>query len=122
MLRFAPRYPPALVAIIIGLDDDRRPIAETWRRIGVAADRLGIERPSYVHVRRIVLVERRRRRERRVDPADALARLLLDVRPLPHRVLGELAAHGGTAPRRHLWLRVTRCLRRRLQLLCRRVL
>ena len=37
------------------------PAAETCRRVGAAAEELGLMRPSYGHVRRIVRVERRRR-------------------------------------------------------------
>ena len=36
-------------------------IAQTWRAVGRAAKRLGMERPSYQHVRRLVRIERRRR-------------------------------------------------------------
>ena len=40
-------------------------MAETWRRVGAAAAELGLLRPSYQHVRRIVRVERRRQELRR---------------------------------------------------------
>lgn len=46
------------------LDGDQ-PIAETSRRVGEAAVRLGLPRPSYANVRRLVLAERRRRAELR---------------------------------------------------------
>ena len=61
MLHFAPRYDHRLVEAIQALDDPRRPIAETCRRVGVVAERLRLPRPSYVHVRRYVLAERDRR-------------------------------------------------------------
>jgi len=37
------------------------PAAETCRRVGAAAEAIGLIRPSYQHVRRVVQVERRRR-------------------------------------------------------------
>lgn len=59
----APRYDPRLLAAARTLDDERLSIAETCRRVGDEADRLGLTRPSYVHLRRIVRAERDRRRE-----------------------------------------------------------
>ena len=61
----APRYHPKLLELIVALDDDTQPIAETCRRAGDAAERLGLSRPSYVHVRRIVVAERAARRRRK---------------------------------------------------------
>ena len=37
------------------------PAAETCRRVGAVAEEIGLIRPSYQHVRRVVRVERRRR-------------------------------------------------------------
>jgi hypothetical protein len=68
----APRYDPRLIAAARKLDDDRLPIAETCRRVGDAADRLGLTRPSYVHLRRIVKAERERRAELRALAADVV--------------------------------------------------
>jgi len=39
-------------------------MAETWRRVSETAANVGLPRPSYPHVRRLVLDERRRRRAR----------------------------------------------------------
>jgi hypothetical protein len=61
VLAFAPRYPPELLELIAGLDDGSGSLAETCRRIGGAAENLGLLRPSYVHVRRILLVQREER-------------------------------------------------------------
>ena len=67
-MQFAPRYDPRLLAALRSLDDRKEPIAELCRRLGCEAERIGVPRPSYVHVRRIVLAERLRedeiRRER----------------------------------------------------------
>jgi hypothetical protein len=52
-------------ALVVALDDEDLPAAETCRLVGAAAAELGLLRPSYQHVRRIVRVERRRQELRR---------------------------------------------------------
>lgn len=52
---------PRLAALVVALDQEDLPAAETCRRVGAAAEEIGLIRPSYQHVRRIVRVERRRR-------------------------------------------------------------
>jgi hypothetical protein len=52
---------PRIAVLVVELDADDLPMAETWRRVGRAAVRLGLHRPSYGHVRRLVRIERRRR-------------------------------------------------------------
>jgi hypothetical protein len=47
--------------LVRALDADESTFAETWRRVGEAAERLGERRPSYGHVRRLAHVERTRR-------------------------------------------------------------
>lgn len=47
---------------MLALDDHTQPIAETCRQVGKVAERLGLVRPSYVHLRRLVLAERERER------------------------------------------------------------
>jgi hypothetical protein len=59
----APRYDAKLLAALRRIDDALQPIAETCRRLGVVAEGLGLPRPSYVHVRRLVKAERERRAE-----------------------------------------------------------
>jgi hypothetical protein len=91
----APRYDARIVDAIRTLDDPNEPIAETCRRVGNAADMLGLTRPSYVHVRRLVHEERIRREvlkevvehilglllaDRTLDPYD-LADRIRDARP-----------------------------------------
>ncbi len=51
------------------LDREGAPAAETWRRVGEALQALGRPRPSYGHVRRLVLLQRRRREIRRQQRA-----------------------------------------------------
>ena len=52
---------PRVAVLVVELDRDEVPIAQTWRVVGRAAEQLGIKRPSYQHVRRLVRIERRRR-------------------------------------------------------------
>jgi len=61
----APRYDTRLIRAIRRLDDEALPIAEVCRRVAAHAERLGLARPSYVHVRRIVRSERERAAELR---------------------------------------------------------
>ena len=62
MLAFAPRLSPRLVAELARLEKSGMPIAEPCRRIGDAAERMGLRRPSYERVRTLVHEFRRRRR------------------------------------------------------------
>jgi hypothetical protein len=57
------------------LDAVGLPYAEAWRMLTPVATRLGIPRPSYSSVRRIVIADRARKRER----ADELDRLFADL-------------------------------------------
>jgi hypothetical protein len=59
--RSAPRYSSALLDAIGKLDNDGVSIAEVCRRIGDHAGELGLTRPSYVHLRRLVHAARDRR-------------------------------------------------------------
>jgi hypothetical protein len=77
MVPSAPRYDVRILDAGRALDDRAEPIAETCRRVATVAERLGLTRPSYVHLRRIVLAEReredaarRRREELRAIAAD----------------------------------------------------
>lgn len=61
-MRFALSPNDPRIAVLIGaLDRDGTPAAQTWREVGAAAERLGLARPSYAHVRRLVRIERLRR-------------------------------------------------------------
>lgn len=52
---------PRVAVLVAELDSPKAPVAETWREVAGAAERLGMRRPSYQHVRRLVRIERRRR-------------------------------------------------------------
>ena len=67
---------PRLHALVVALDKDGAPAAETWRRVGDAAWELGLPRPSYHTVRQLVRIERLRRRARTATRAAALDVLL----------------------------------------------
>jgi hypothetical protein len=90
VLAFAPRIPKRLLAALVRLDDPSVPIAETHRRLGEQADRMGITRPSYQRIRELV------HQIRRIRPARRPARLGLRValRARVHgRALEVLVAH-----------------------------
>jgi len=59
----SPRLDPRLVAATFALDDVAAPIAETWRRVGSVAERLGVPRPGYETIRLLVHAHRERREE-----------------------------------------------------------
>ena len=67
-----PRLDPRIHALVVGLDRDEAPAAETWRKVGEAAQELGLPRPSYHTVRQLVAVERLRRRARTATRRAAL--------------------------------------------------
>jgi hypothetical protein len=55
---------PRLRELVAALHEDGTPMAATWRLVAETAANLGLPRPSYPHVRRLVIDERRRRRAR----------------------------------------------------------
>jgi len=62
MMRFAlSPNDPRIAVLVAELDSRDVPMAQTWRAVGAAAERLAMRRPSYQHVRRLVRIERRRR-------------------------------------------------------------
>jgi hypothetical protein len=52
---------PRLRELVAALDEDDAPMATTWRMVGETAAKVGLPRPSYPHIRRLVQAERRRR-------------------------------------------------------------
>lgn len=79
MTRIAPRISRRLVDAIDLVDDEREPIAETVRRIGAYADRVGLPRPSYQRLR--VLVHESRRLRRIPSTTDVVLETWLRARP-----------------------------------------
>jgi hypothetical protein len=74
-MAFHPAVHREFVLALRILDAGGLPYAEAWRLLRPVAARLGIPRPSYSSVRRIVLAERERKRRN----ADELDRLLADL-------------------------------------------
>jgi hypothetical protein len=97
MLRFAPRISPRLLEAIVRFDDQAIPIAETCRKVGREADRLGLTRPSYQRVR--VLVHESRRIRRGPTTANVLVDVAFRVRP-PDAIADHLSGVGVPALRR----------------------
>jgi hypothetical protein len=77
--RAAPRIPRRLLEALVRLDDRAVPIAETCRRVGAEADRLGLTRPSYQRIR--VLVHEARRAKRGPTTTDVLLDVVLGALP-----------------------------------------
>lgn len=83
MVAIAPRYSERLLGMIEALDDDEVSLAVVARRVGAAAERSGLTRPSPVHVRAIVAELRLRRAE---DEAARRAALEEMTRRLPYAI------------------------------------
>jgi hypothetical protein len=97
MIQLAPRYDDRVRAAILVLDDGHKSAAEICRQVGNVAARLGLTRPSYVHVRRLVQenraaarAEEERRSAVRGVAADVVTDLVLgrfvDAYEVPARV------------------------------------
>lgn len=70
------RLDPRLHAFVVALHRDGEPAASTWRKVGEAAEDLGIVRPSYHTVRVLVRTEELRRKARTVARRAALDALV----------------------------------------------
>jgi hypothetical protein len=97
MPTIAPRISPRLLEAIVRFDSTSVPIAETCRRVGSEADRLGLTRPSYQRVR--VLVHRSRMLRRGPTTATVLTDIAFRVRP-PEALVDHLSGVGVPALRR----------------------
>jgi hypothetical protein len=82
-----------LVAATIRLDDGGTPIAETYRRVAALAEKLGLPRPSYESIRRLVHAARSGQR----DPSIGQVLLDIDLRRRPPEAIVDALA--GTAPK-----------------------
>ncbi len=76
MTRLAPRYDVRVVERLFEIDDRSVPMAETCRRLGAFAESLGLIRPSYVHVRRLIVEYRRQLNAVATILEDVIVRLL----------------------------------------------
>jgi hypothetical protein len=91
MAALAPRIRRELVEAVVRHDKRTHPIAETCRRVGDEADRLGFTRPSYQRVRELVHESRRIRRG--PSTASVLVDVAFRLRP-PEAVLDQLSGIG----------------------------
>jgi hypothetical protein len=91
----APRYSHRIFDAVRALDDPSEPMAETCRRVGVAAERMGLPRPSYSHLRRYIREERERRAAIRAVLSDAATDLIAGKVPQPYYVLQRLERAAG---------------------------
>jgi hypothetical protein len=91
----APRIDSRLVAAAERLDDPSLPIMETYRRVARVAGALGLVRPSYEQIRKIV--HEARRRGRRPTIGDVVLDVAFQLRP-PTAILDHVLA---TLPEDH---------------------
>jgi hypothetical protein len=91
----AARIPDRLYRRLAKLDDQSVPIAETYRRVAVEAERLGLTRPSYERIRVLVHQSRRWRRAQGPTTSSVVVDVAFQLRPAG-AILDQLA---GTAVR-----------------------
>ena len=89
--------------VVLELDDEAQPMAETCRRVARRAGELGLTRPSLVHLRTLVRAERdrkaaeRARREAlREIASDAASKTVAGLVPNPEEIVARLAEVGAT--------------------------
>jgi hypothetical protein len=81
MVESAPRIDRRLVEALAALDDVREPVAEINRRVGALASELGLPRPSYAQVRRLLWADRLERSEQRAVRGRVAEAVLLRTHP-----------------------------------------
>lgn len=97
MAASAPRYDERIRAAARTLDDGRQPIAEICRRVGRECDRLGLTRPSYVHLRRFIRAERERRKAAEAIRNELVAQVLAGRAPGISKARGQMQEATATA-------------------------
>jgi hypothetical protein len=93
VVRLAARIPDRLYKRLLKLDDEGVPIAETYRRLAVEAERLGLIRPSYERIRVLVHESRRWKRNRGPSTTSVMVDVTFRLRP-PEAVLDQLSGIG----------------------------
>lgn len=78
MVEIAPRYHARIFDAVRALDDRGESMAEISRRVGVAAAELGLPKPSYGHLRRLIVAHREEEDAQRARREEIL-RILGDV-------------------------------------------
>jgi hypothetical protein len=99
VVRLAARVPDRLYKRLVKLDDERVPIAETYRRVAAEAERLGLTRPSYERIRVLVHESRRWRRSKGPSTSSVLVDVAFRLRP-PEAVLDHISGVGVPTLRR----------------------
>jgi hypothetical protein len=93
MPTLAARVTEQLYRRLVKFDDDRVPIAETYRRVATEAERMGLTRPSYERIRVLVHQSRRWNRNRGPSTTSVLIDVAFRVRP-PEAILDQLSGIG----------------------------
>ena len=78
VVEIAPRYDSRIFDAVRALDDRGESMAEISRRVGLAAAELGLPKPSYVHLRRLIVAHREEEDAERARREEIL-RILGDV-------------------------------------------
>lgn len=94
MVPIAPRYDDRIIVLLRELDDRRESMAEVCRRVGEAAAREGLFRPSYPHLRRFIHAKRAREDDVRELREDVTRRLVLGLRVNAYDVAKRLGEAG----------------------------
>src|SRR3954471_19064201 len=94
VVTMAPRISRRLIDALVRFDDRGRPIAETYRRVGAEAERLGLTRPSYQRIRELVHEARAIRHRRRPGPGDVLRLALAMNTGNPHEFIDAMQGVG----------------------------
>lgn len=97
MVAIAPRYSERLLGMIEALDDEELSLAEVARRVGSAAERAGLTRPSPVHVRALLAELRLQREEERAARRAAFEEM---TRRLPYAIGNAYEAEAAAAQAR----------------------
>ena len=92
MVTIAPRISRRLIEELVRLDNDKVPIAETYRQVAAEAERLGLTRPSYQRIR-VLVHESRQLRRRGPSTASVLLDVATRVRP-PEAFLRHISGVG----------------------------
>ena len=82
VVQIAPRYDPQILLAVRALDDRTQPMAEISRRVGAAAAEFGLPKPSYVHLRRLIVAHREEEdaeRRRHEEIRQILGEVYLDL-------------------------------------------
>jgi hypothetical protein len=78
VVEIAPRYDARIIEAVRALDDRTVSMAEISRRVGTAAAQMGLPKPSYVHLRRCILIHRQEEDAERAR-REEIRRILFDA-------------------------------------------